>query len=109
MLVKSIVTLPGFAVNDVVLYLSWPSELAARLSVCPLLPTAGADAPPDVDVVALELAAVLGVEAAGVLELAAGVLELLEPQPAHASGRASASSVTNAARAGEVPPGSTLP
>jgi hypothetical protein len=79
MLVKSIETLPALAVREVVLYLSWPSGLAATLRALPpaLSPVAGgggAGVAADV-----EAAVVVGVELA--------VLALFEelPHPARSS------------------------
>jgi hypothetical protein len=81
MFVKSTVTLPAFALSDLVLYSSWPSLLASRLTV--LAPAAA----PVVDV------AELVVGAAAVAELVVGAcaaelddeLELELPQPARAA------------------------
>src|SRR5580693_6462082 len=77
MFVKSIETLPALALSVVLLYLSWPSALASRLSA-PL-----GEVLDDVDVLAvLELVGVLGVVAGAVVE----ELVLEEPpQPASAS------------------------
>lgn len=62
MFVKSIVTAPAFALNEVVLYFSCPSLFAARLRVCPApVDAAGAEEVAAVDVAGV--AAVDGVEA----------------------------------------------
>jgi hypothetical protein len=77
MLVKAIVTAPALAWRELVLYFSWPSGLAARLSDCPPLAGVGVEELVELEV-AGAAAAVLGVEAD---ELVA--LEEL-PQPASA-------------------------
>jgi hypothetical protein len=96
MFVKSIVTFPALALSEVVLYLSWPSVLADRLSVCPpLAPPAGAgvEAVAELDVVGVA-AGLAGVE---------DEEELFEelPQPP--------ASVTSTVTASVSPPRETLP
>jgi hypothetical protein len=91
MFVNAIVTLPAFALSDVVLKASWPSAFADRLSVCP----------PALELVPVELVA--GVEV--VVEVVAGALVVAAveddvlgddelPQPASAARAEAASSVT---------------
>src|SRR5271165_3958026 len=76
MLVKPIETLPALAVSEELSYFSWPSALAARLSVpAPL----GVAVPLDVLVVLVAAGVLIGVEAEEVV-----LLEEL-PQPARAS------------------------
>jgi hypothetical protein len=86
--VKSTDTFPAFAVNDFVLYSSWPSGFASSFTLLEPPDAAGAG----VDVLA-EL--VVGVVSAGVDVLAAVEEELDEelPQPASASSATSSASI----------------
>jgi hypothetical protein len=90
MFVKSIDTLPAFALSDVVLYLSWPSGFASSFTLLEPPDAAGAGAAVDV-LAELEL---LDDVSAGVLVLAAVEEELDEelPQPASASSAAASAS-----------------
>jgi hypothetical protein len=89
MFVKSMLTFPALAVNEVVSYFSWPCGLEARLKVCPAL------APPVAGAGAEEVAELVVGAAALLLVVAAEELLLGEelPHPASASSPAASASI----------------
>jgi hypothetical protein len=95
MFVNAIVTLPAFALSDVVLKASWPSLFADRLSVCaPALELVPVDVAAGVEVVVEVVAGALVV--AGVDVDVLGDDEL--PQPASAARAETASSAAGHGR-----------